>query len=199
MAGVISARADDEALTIVRGFAAAHGWARHAEAPFHDAFEVFDDQAALWRRILEVHSMSPDTPLACDGLTAALERRVLMALTPAAYARVRPEYAAAPGAWVRLLAHEMAHRLHVRILDGDEEAMGPRWFYEGFAVVASGQDLCGERCATTAEALAAAATEGRGAYARWGAALSHLRGRAPLPELVARAGQPGFEGWLSGL
>jgi hypothetical protein len=33
------------------------------------------------------------------------------------------------GGFEKLLTHEMAHRLHIRILDGSEEAMGPVWFY----------------------------------------------------------------------
>jgi hypothetical protein len=50
--------------------------------------------------------------------------------------------------------------------------LGPVWFYEGFAVVA-------------------------GAYAHDAAALRFLAGRIPLPELVARAGDAGFEPWVA--
>ena len=31
----------------------------------------------------------------------------------------------------KLIAHELAHAYHIQLLDGDEESMGPVWFYEG--------------------------------------------------------------------
>jgi hypothetical protein len=36
----------------------------------------------------------------------------------------------------KLLAHEIAQRLHIRISNDDEGRMGPPWFFEGFAIYA---------------------------------------------------------------
>lgn len=182
---------------MVRDAATAHGWAQHLAEPFWDRFEVYPSQAALWQRVLALHGLPADTKLTASGLVAGLEERVLLVVSPAEFARVQPVYAAGEQAWTRVLAHEIAHRLHVRILDGDEDAMGPPWFFEGFAAVISDQRLGIEVPVTSLdEALAAAGFEGEGSYARYQAAVRWLAERIPLPELVAHAGDPAFEAWL---
>jgi hypothetical protein len=180
----------------IAAFAAEHGWASRVR-PFFQHVEVFADQEGLWARLRPTFGLADDAPLPTPGLAGALERGVLHAVTPEAYARVQPRYGAAPGAYARLLAHEMAHRLHIAVLDGDEERMGPAWFYEGFAIVASG-DLGGLEVATADDLWRHARAEGPGAYAHYAAALRCLAARIPLPELVARAGGAGFERWIAG-
>ncbi|MEZ4536771.1 MAG: hypothetical protein R3D26_17495 [Cyanobacteriota/Melainabacteria group bacterium] len=69
---------------------------------------------------------------------AGIEKGVYFSVSPAVYARIYPQ-GEDPDAFEKLFTHELAHRLHVRILDGDEERMGPIWFFEGFATIASGQ------------------------------------------------------------
>ena len=179
----------------IAAFAADHGWASDVR-PFFQRVEVFADQGALWARLRPVFGLPDEAPLPTPGLAGALEQGVLHAVTPEVYARVQPRYGASPGAYVRLLAHEMAHRLHIAVLDGDEERMGPAWFYEGFAVVASG-DLVGLEVATADDLWRHVRAEGAGAYAHYAAALRFLAARTPLPELVARAGDAGFERWVA--
>ena len=121
-----------------------------------------------------------------------------MAVSPEEYARVAPDYAHQDDAWTRLLAHEIGHRLHVAVLDGNEDAMGPQWFYEGFAVVAAGQQLGPPlEYATPAEALRGVHEDAPRSYRRFGAAVRFFAGRHPLPTLVARAGSVDFESWLA--
>ena len=179
----------------VAAFAGEHGWADRVR-PFFRRVEVFADQAGLWARLRTVFGLAEDAPLPTPSLAGALEQGVLTVLTPELYALVQPRYGAAPGAFARLLAHEMAHRLHIAVLQGDEERMGPPWFYEGFAVVASG-DLVGLEVATADDLWRHTRAEGEGAYAHYAAALRFLAARIPLPELVERAGDVGFEGWLA--
>ena len=185
------------ALGIVRDFAARHGWSGHVRAPFFHRVEIHADRETLWRRILDLNGVE-DAPMPTDALTGALEEGVLLAILPEEAERARPEYFASPQDWVQALAHEIVHRLHVRILGGDEDAMGPQWFYEGFAVIGSGQPLGSDlRVDTVDQALALTRAEQRGAYACYAAALRFFAARIPLPELVARAGQPDFEAWLA--
>jgi len=179
----------------VSAFAAAHGWADRVR-PFFRRVEVFADQAGLWTRLRVSFGLPDDAPLPTPSLAGALEQGVLTVVTPEVYARVQPRYGAVPGAYARLLAHEMAHRLHIAVLDGDEARMGPTWFYEGFAVVASG-DLIGLEAETADDLWRHVRAEGAGAYARYAAALRFLAARVPLQELVARAGEAGFESWLA--
>jgi hypothetical protein len=179
---------------ILAAFASSHGWSAQMRKPFFRGVEIFAKQARLWRRVLKLNGLPLTTRLPASGLAAGIEKGVLLAVTPEEYMKIRPEYASVPGAWTRLLAHEMAHRLHVAILKGDEDAMGPRWFYEGFAVVASG-DLRSPPLAAGAF-WAAIAAKGRGAYRKYGAALRFLMTRIPLEKLVRRAGRRDFVRWL---
>ncbi len=179
----------------IAAFAAGHGWVGRVR-PFFHRVEVFADQGPLWARLRPVFGLPDDAPLPTPSLAGALEQGVLMVVTPEVYAGTRPRYGAAPGAYARLLAHEMAHRLHIAVLDGDEERMGPAWFFEGFAVVASG-DLVGLEVATADDFWCHVRADGEGAYAHYAAALRLVSAHVPLPELVVRAGDAGFEEWLA--
>jgi hypothetical protein len=67
------------------------------------------------------------------------------------------------------------------------DAMGPPWFYEGFAVVVAG-DLWSPpiTCDQFREYRSA---EGFGAYRQYAAAVRFLMTRATLPDLVEKAGR----------
>jgi predicted esterase len=192
------ARAVAQASALVDEFAREHGWQAQAQRPLLRSVEIYERQQDLWARILALHGL-PEQPLPTPQLQAALEEGVLLAVTPEASAALAPAYARQPDAWPRLLAHEMIHRLHVEILEGDEEAMGPPWFFEGFAVLGAGQELdTGLYVQSAAEALALAHdTTSPEVYARYEAAVRYFARHIPLPELVAAAGRPDFEGWLA--
>jgi hypothetical protein len=178
---------------IVRAFAAEHGWEEHARRRFFDEVEIVAGREALWARVLELYEAPDDTPLPEHPPVAALEARVLLAVTEEEYARAHPEYAAEDESFAKLLAHEILHRLHIAIV-GDEEKMGPRWFYEGFAVVASGQRFdAGLTYETAADALAGTRETDALAYRRYAAALRFFLRCASIEELVERAWREDFE------
>lgn len=185
-----------KALTIVRDFAARHGWSACMKEPFFNAVEIYRSQDALWQRILDLNE-APAGPMPTDALVGALEKGVLLALVREEAERARPEYFRAEDDWTRLLAHEIVHRLHERIVDGKPEAMGPLWFFEGLAVLGSGQQLGGDVEITDLEtALKFTQATGRGSYARYAAALRFFLDHIPLPQLVTRAATPDFQEWL---
>ncbi|MBL8951731.1 MAG: hypothetical protein JNK82_13195 [Myxococcaceae bacterium] len=190
-----------QAYDLLDAFAAAQGWRKEAAIPTFESIELFDEQAAMWRRMLELNALPLSTPLPTPGLAAGIERGVLLALTQAEYERVAPTYAVLPGAWSRLVAHELTHRLHVNVLDGREDAMGPQWFFEALATLGSGQDFdvaLGLEYRSATEALESAHdTKSPHAYARWAAALRFFATKTTLDELVARAASPDFEAWLT--
>jgi hypothetical protein len=189
-------RAVITAVDIVRDFADRHGWSSSTLDPFFRAVELYDSQQALWRRILELNALE-DAPLPTDALTAALEEGVLLAVFREQAEQSRPEYFRTFDDWTRALAHELVHRLHVRILQGNEDAMGPQWFYEALAVIGSGQALGVDReIEDVDEALRLSKTTGRGSYAEYAAALRFFARRIPLPRLVEKAADPDFEAWL---
>jgi len=184
------------ALDIVRVFAKQYGWSHLMREPFFYGVEVHATQDLLWQRILELHEL-PDQPVPTDALTAALEQDILLAVVPEEAERARPEYFRDRRDWVRALAHEIVHRLHVRVLGGDEDAMGPEWFFEGFAVLGSGQTLGNDlQVRNVEQALNLARSSGRGAYARYAATVRFFAEQIALPELVAQARRPDFDAWL---
>jgi len=179
---------------IVKGFAKRYKWQKYTKHSFFDKVELYQTQKELWQRILELHNLPKNKKLPTKGLVAALEKRVLLAVLPETYKKLQPAHGGAKGAYPRLLAHEMAHRLHVAILHGKENQMGPQWFFEGFAVVVSG-DMQGPELQKS-QLWKATKSKGDGSYRKFAQALRFLMKRIPLPQLVQQAGKPGFEQWL---
>lgn len=190
----------------VRLFATAHGWRELVPARPFAAVEILPDAEALWARLLVVGEAPPDQLRPAALPSAGIEAERLLVLTDAGYRANAPQHAALPDAWSRLVAHELVHELHVAVLAAagrTEAAMGPRWFFEGLAVVGSGQDFdvhAGLAYPDVPSALAdVAEPDPATSYRRYAAAVRLLARKVPLPELVARAGDPDFEGWLRSL
>jgi hypothetical protein len=178
----------------IRDFAVQHGWGDLVGEGFADRAEIFDSKGAFDDAVIRVCELDPSTrllPTAC----AALERRVLMSVSPQLYAEIYPK-GIEDGSFEKLLAHEIAHRLHIRVLEGDEDAMGPIWFFEGFAIHAAGQfeDSAPELRPDDIWGVVESGT--RGSYPRYASVFGHLLGAADLRELVSRAGREGFVDWL---
>lgn len=129
---------------------------------------------------------------------AALEKRQLIAVSPAIYHRNYPQ-GAEPNDWEMMLTHEMCHRLHVRILRGNKGAMGPIWFYEGFAIVGAGQFVHLAPSLTDEDIWQVVEDPKRGSYLKYATVMQHFLQRTTLHDMVARAGSPDFLTWLKGL
>ncbi|MEZ4237064.1 MAG: hypothetical protein R3F59_13105 [Myxococcota bacterium] len=175
-------------------FAAAHGWREQVpERPF-EGVALFDTPEALWARL------AGEAPPPAALPPAALEAGALLVVTEAGYRASSPDRADPPDAWTRLVAHELVHGLQGAVLAADgrpAEAVGPHWFAEGLAVLGSGQDFDTRAGLVYASAEEALAGVGSGdpatALTRYAAAVRYFARREPLPALVARAGDPGFE------
>lgn len=182
---------------IIYSFAKKYGWQNYVQHPSFDSVEIFSSQRELWTRVRELERLpSYEEPLT-NALAAVILKRTLLAITLEEYARIRPQYATRKQAWPRLLAHEMAHELHLRLVHANPDAMGPKWFFEGFAIVASGQHLCGHAKAhNLAEAMSDSAHQGPGSYVYYEVAFRFFLKRMALQQLIRRAGSPDFEDWL---
>jgi len=174
-------------------FALRHNWQVHVKEPFARLFHVYAGKLSFDHDLLALCGLDPALELP-PTYCAALEQGVLMSVTPELYRALYPQ-GDEEGAFEKLLAHEMAHRLHIRILGGDEDAMGPVWFYEGFALHAAGQF-------ETAPHLAAAqiwdvvGAQERTDYRQYAAVFRHFLARAPLHQLISMAGKAEFADWL---
>ncbi len=178
----------------IRFFSRKYGLERHTREPFAVRAVIYRNQADFIRGLLDVTGMdSSAVKLLPKTVSAALECEILMAVSPDVYREIYPEGDEEFG-YEKLIAHEMAHRLHIRILEGDEDAMGPVWFYEGFAVHAAGQ-FEDERIPVS-EILRIMTVKERGSYRKYGAMMNYLLEFIALPEMIAAAGRSDFTSWV---
>lgn len=185
-------RAAEESL---RRFARRWDWETYAERPFYRSVEIFDDKGAFDARMRELGHMPAGTKLP-PTYTAALEEEVLIAVSPELYAAAFPD-GVEPGAYEKLFTHELAHRLHVRLVDDREDEMGPIWFFEGFAVLAAEQFSLDPVAADHDALWQTFRLTERGSYRTYGRAMRELVRRTSLPALVAHARRADLLDWLA--
>jgi hypothetical protein len=178
----------------LRNFAEQHAWGQYVQTPFAHAAHVYTQKEHFDRELLTVCGLDPAMELP-QTYCAALEEGRLMCVSPDLYRRLYPE-GDEPDAFEKLLTHEMAHRLHIRVLNGEEEAMGPIWFYEGFALHAAAQLLAVAPALTLDELWAVVAEEERQDYRRYVTVFRHFLAKTTLPHLVEMAGKVEFVTWL---
>jgi len=174
----------------IRTFSNRFGWKKLAEEEFADRVMIFDDKRRFNINLLTIAGADTLMQLP-ETFCAALENRTLMAMTPEYYSRVYPE-GIERNSYEKLLTHEMAHRLHIRILNGNEEAMGPIWFYEGFATYAANQFSRSKTELTKEEMISIMKDPERGSYVKYNYLFRYFVERVPLTELIARAGNDHF-------
>jgi hypothetical protein len=178
----------------LRNFARQYGWEKLTETPFVTQIEIYDTKDGFDKRM---RSFSPDETNAKIPKTfsACIEKGIFAAVSPEIYVE---NYADGrePDAYEKLMTHELAHRLHVRICKDDEDKMGPVWFYEGFAIYVADQLNLNRPKLSTAEIWSILDASERGSYAKYNVVFRYFLKDAPLPEYVQRAGEPGFREWL---
>jgi hypothetical protein len=178
----------------LREFALQHSWEKHVREPFATSVHIHAEKADFDRGLLTLVGMDPNIELP-STYCAALEQGVLMCVSPELYRSLYPE-GDEGHAFEKLLTHEMAHRLHIRILNGDEEAMGPIWFYEGFALHAAGQLKQVVPSLTPSEIWAIVHAEERGDYRHYVSVFQYFLGKTSIQHLVEMAGRQDFLDWL---
>ncbi len=178
----------------LRDFARKHHWDQLTKEPFAKLFRVHSDKASFDRGLLETCGMDTNTKLP-STYCAALEQGILMSVSPELYRSLYPE-GDEEKAFEKLLAHEMAHRLHIRILNGGEDAMGAVWFYEGFAIYAASQFEGTAPELSLTEIWEIVNDPERGSYRKYAAVFQYFVGKVPIQQLIDHAGKADFSDWL---
>jgi len=178
---------------IVR-FATKHGWKDLAKERFFDSVKIFDVKSDFDKALAEVTGLPASTVLP-ETYSAALERGVLMAVSPELYSKNYP-LGIEKDSYEKLLAHEIAHRLHIRILRGNEEAMGPIWFFEGFAIYAAEQFRETTSEPTTIEIEETLSNSERSSYRKYGAVFRFFAEKLSVTDMIEHAAKEGFQEWL---
>jgi len=178
-------------------FAKRYGWRDLAMDSFFDRAEIFDTKEDFDKAIANLTRM-PASTVFPKTYSAALEQGLLMAVSPELYAENYPE-GIERDSYEKLLAHEIAHRLHIRILAGDEEAMGPIWFFEGFALYAAEQFKKSTLKPTTAEIQEILYSSERRSYRNYADVFRFFAERIAIAEMIQHAAKIGFQEWLLNL
>ena len=171
-------------------FAEKYLWHHHLQKSFARETRFYYSKTKFDHDLQKLCNIDPILSLP-KTYCATLEKDILMCVSPAIYRDVYPE-GIETDSYIKLLIHEMAHRLHIRILDGNEDAMGPVWFYEGFAILAAGQFESSAPELTTDEIWKIATTPERGSYRCYATVIRYFLQRISLQKMVKLAGTDAF-------
>ena len=175
-------------------FAQQHDWSVHMREPLARKVVIFAEKKEFDTEIRRLFQLGPEFEIP-ETHCATLHQEQLLTVSPALFTELYPT-GIEPDSFTKLLVHELAHWLHIRLLAGNEEAMGPIWFYEGFALNAAGQLKQHAPALTPAEIWAIARSDERLSYQNYVTVFTYFQQFASLPELVARAGDESFLDWL---
>jgi hypothetical protein len=161
---------------------------------------VFEDQQQAKRRMAARYKISPDK--IPDGFSGTVDGRTLYLVPRADFKKIYKRLYAGrgwePGSYMQLATHELAHRAHALIaarLFGSEDGMGPRWFFEGLAVLCANQFATPERPYLTWRELAELIEQDKKKtlhYPLYRRIFRSLAASFPVRHMVERAGRPGF-------
>jgi hypothetical protein len=174
-------------------FALKNGWEDLMKACYIDHVEIFDRKEDYDRRLLAHLEKDPATKLPAS-FCAALERRILMAVSPGLFKKVNPKFAE-ENFYEKVLAHEIIHRLHVRIV-ADENAMGPLWVFEGFAMYGADQLRESLPSLSRDEIWQVVREKERIDYRKYSSVFRYFAVRASTREIILRAARDDFDEWL---
>ncbi|MFW5889365.1 MAG: hypothetical protein ACOCUD_03190, partial [Bacillota bacterium] len=119
-------------------FVAEHNLAVSLEIPFLNAVRVYEKQINFIKALRKTEFLDASFKLP-KTISAIVVNKTLMIISPKAYTKIYPIEGLEKDGYEKLISHEIAHELHIKILNGNEDHMGPKWFYEGFAIIAADQ------------------------------------------------------------
>jgi hypothetical protein len=179
----------------LRVFANRNGWQKLTDAPFIKQVEIYDTKDGWDNRMRQFYATDAPAEIP-KTFSAAIEKEVFFSVSPEVYFANYPDGRLEPDAFIKLMTHELAHRLHVRICKGDEERMGPIWFFEGFAIYAADQLNLNKPKLTEADIWSIVDAKERGSYKKYNVVFRHFLRGMSLPEYVEKAGEQHFTEWL---
>ena len=181
----------------IQEFAEQHDWKPLTSENFMDSVIICASKEEFDSIVKELLKIDFATELS-KSFSACLENRTLISVSPVVFAVIYPE-GAEDKSFEKLLTHEIAHRLHIRILNGNEDAMGPIWFFEGFAIYAANQFSNSNIELSENEIWEIVESTERGSYEKYAFVFRYFINKAPLNELVIKAGDDNFINWLKSL
>jgi GNAT superfamily N-acetyltransferase len=163
-------------------FAEAHQWGAYAIDPFVKSVRFFDSKVAFDDAVRFAFQLDESTvvPRTASAIVANGE---LLIVSPDLYLELYP-LGEEEAFYEKLIAHEFAHELHIRVLNGEEEKMGPKWFFEGFALHAADQFTTEPNQLSEQEVWKIIEEDQDATYRLYKEVISYLLGHFSLEELV---------------
>lgn len=178
----------------LKKFADENGWASLLDKSLVKKVEIYDTKAGWDKRLRQFY---PDAPKVIPKtFSAAIEKDIFFSVSPDVYLVNFPEGGKESNAFEKLITHELAHRLHVRICKGDENKMGPMWFWEGYAVYAADQLNYNSPKLSHDEIWKIARAKDRGSYLKYNVVFRYFLDGMTLSDYVKKAGEPNFMSYL---
>jgi len=178
----------------IRDFAKQYGWKNLTRDSFADCAEIYDNKDEFDLALIRLTGSDPLIKIPIT-YSAVLQNRIILSVSPELYAQNYPE-SIEDKYFEKLIAHEIAHRLHIRILDGNEDAMGPIWFFEGFAIYASGQFENYSFELDSKEIWKIVRNTKRRNYKKYSSVFRYFLKKASIHDLIEKAKTEDFLKWL---
>lgn len=177
----------------IRDFSRRHKWQRLTATPLARRAAIYEDKPQFDLALIGLLGATATRRIPRTKVSA-LARDTLVLAAPEVYKDLAGE-GLETDSFEKLMAHELAHGLHSRLLEGNAELVGPEWFQEGFAINAAGQyELL--QSDPNYDEIFRILNGGTGSPQAYGAVFRHFARRVPLQDLVKRAYLPTFKGWL---
>jgi hypothetical protein len=174
----------------IRKFSKRNGWEALSTDTYFDSVMIFDVKKEFDVTFLTLIGKDPGMTVP-ENYCAALEERTLICMNPEYCEQVLPD-ASGEHFYDKMMTHEIAHKLQISILKGDEGAIGPVWFYEGFAMYAAKQFEYSEIELSKEEMVEIITNPKQGNYEKYAFILRYLVEIVPLKDLVEKAGNKDF-------
>ncbi|MDQ5967400.1 MAG: hypothetical protein QG625_3556 [Cyanobacteriota bacterium erpe_2018_sw_39hr_WHONDRS-SW48-000098_B_bin.30] len=179
----------------LKGFAVKYDWQYLLIDPIVEQVELFESKEAYDTHLRKTNPQEKDIAIPI-GYSANFEGSTFFAVAPEIYAKNVPQFVESDS-YEKLLTHELAHRLHTKLVNGHEDKMGPIWFWEGFATFAASQFENDRTMLKQQEINNLLNDDKRGDYRKYNRIFKHFVKLIPLPEFVRRAAsEKNLADWL---
>lgn len=164
--------------------------------------EDFVSKVVIYASKSEFDSMlrsSPDWPKNAQvpkTFVGVGEKKVFHVVSWPAYQTVHPDETYSD--YQKLIAHELGHLFHIAYLHGQEDKMGPVWFYEGFACLIADQ-YPDSPLPSKSEVTSILKDPKRGNYKTYAPIMRALARLKPIKEMLNHASDSGFSKEMSKL
>lgn len=171
-------------------FASNYNWDFYTINRLIKQIEIFSTKEKFDESVIKAFKLDSNT-IVPKTASAIVANDILLIVSPEVYIDIYSQ-GLEENFYQKLITHELAHQLHIRILKGDEEKMGPKWFYEGFAIHAANQFQGTKKKLNNKAIWEIIHTDKDSIYQFYKEVIEYLLEKTKLEDLVKNAGNANF-------